>query len=224
MSDLNSISLQQTSSSSEGTDLVKAIIKNYSDQELAEGFVWSSNEYFMEVKLPGESNLEKKLPLETRAKVYVKNPFGIEECYYVTVADVQEYTARLKIRHKEYPANAREYYRITTNISTAIEYQLIEEEKVQLPQPIPITVKNLSCGGMMFATSGDFKEGDQYQVTLELDQIPLIVRFKILRKESKDQTYFYGVLFLNNTPQKEDIIYGYINRLQKQEIKKLNKL
>ena len=39
MSDLNSISLQQTSSSSEGTDLVKAIIKNYSDQELAEGFV-----------------------------------------------------------------------------------------------------------------------------------------------------------------------------------------
>ena len=159
MSDLNSPS-RQPPHTPDGMDLVKAIIKNQNNHELSEGFVWTSNEYFIEVKLPGETDLAKNLPVDSRAKVYVKNPFANDVCYYVIVAEVRDHTARLKIRHKEYPSNNREYYRVATNLNTVIEHQLIGEEKMRLPHPLRITVKNLSCGGMMFMSSTNLSEGD----------------------------------------------------------------
>jgi len=220
-----SANLQQTSAAPDGIDLIKAEITDYNDVKILDGYIWSSNEFFIEVRLPNESGVIQKLPLDSKVKVLVKSPFTSEICYFVTVAGVTDHTARMKIRHKILPDNKREYYRAATNITAALEYQLIGDEKRRLPHPIRITVKNISCGGMMFVASQDLGEGEAYQTTLKLQQEPLTIKFKVLRKTvANEQVYFFGAFFMENTPHKQDIICAYVNKMQMEELMKIDKL
>lgn len=197
---------------------VRAKIKDYDNVLIFDGYIRFSDEYTIEVQLPDYPEAFHALLLNTKVKVCVHSPLSAEICYFALVTALSDHQAQLKVLHNMQPENKRQYYRVPTNITAALEYQLIKDESLRLPRPIQITIKNISCGGMMFVASQDLHEGEQFQTTFILGRAPITIRFRVLRKTvANNQVYFFGAFFMDNTQSKQDMICSYVNRKQLEE-------
>ena len=109
----------------------------------------------------------------------------------------------------DYSDEKREDVRITLGIETRCQLVMLDNQKLNNNQSIPVVVENLSCGGVMLRIKKDFPEGSEFFLELDfIDEISIIAR--CIRKHTAFGQYYYGCKFLKPSMRDSQIIRKFI--------------
>ncbi|MFI3173637.1 MAG: PilZ domain-containing protein [Bacillota bacterium] len=75
---------------------------------------------------------------------------------------------------------------------------------------LDIVLRDLSCGGVRFSTHEDLDEAVQYKIDLNVEEPPINLPLKIVRKISVGTAFLYGCQFLEIDEKQEQRIRSWI--------------
>lgn len=103
-----------------------------------------------------------------------------------------------------------------------IMYKIIYNDKIlELPKPIPIKIKNLSCGGILIYSKIDFPENTCFYLKFQTKNNIMELIVEIIRKEYNRKSFIYGCRFLQLSPIEQQQLRQFIFE---QEVKLRKKL
>ena len=120
----------------------------------------------------------------------------------------------------------RQNIKIKSDFSSYIEYFVTTNgERIKLPNPIPIVIKDISIGGIFIECDEPLGDKQKFVFTFSEEIIPVEVVTEILRTQntSQEYKYGYGCKFIEPTQRQEDLINKYIVRVQMEEVRKAKK-
>ncbi|WP_352400314.1 PilZ domain-containing protein [Anaerotignum sp.] len=81
--------------------------------------------------------------------------------------------------------------------------------------PVDINLRDLSCGGMCFVCKEDLSMDNEYVFMTNWIETPILVKFKILRKESANYNMFtYGCEFQELLRTEESLLRASVFKIQ----------
>lgn len=81
--------------------------------------------------------------------------------------------------------------------------------------PVDVNLRDLSCGGMCFICKEDLNLENDYVFMTNWIETPILVKFKILRKESANYNMFiYGCEFLELLRTEESLLRASVFKIQ----------
>lgn len=97
-----------------------------------------------------------------------------------------------------------------------------DDNRVTLDTPIPITVKDISVGGIYFIAERIFLEGSHFEFFFNQGPKHLRIKTRILRKqELSGEKWGYGCQFVDITEKEQDILFAFLWEEQRQQLKRL---
>ncbi|MEF9941565.1 MAG: PilZ domain-containing protein [Lachnospiraceae bacterium] len=101
-------------------------------------------------------------------------------------------------------------------IKTDFEVELTTINSDDEELNIPVTVKDISAGGLFFLSTEYFYEGQEFFFVFDKGSIPLPLTAMVLRRQNTDdeEVYGYGCQFLRLSSAKESIIREFVFREQ----------
>ncbi len=98
----------------------------------------------------------------------------------------------------------------------------IEGNRVTIENPIKITIRDISVGGIFFVAEHIFFEGNQFEFYFNQGPKHLRLKTKILRRQEMNNGKLgYGCSFMDATEKEQDILFAYLWEVQRLQLKRM---
>ena len=112
------------------------------------------------------------------------------------------------------------------DVKASVDYQVYvihtspKEPKGLKAEKFPVSLKDISAGGIRFVTDRDLPEQlGRYEVAFERSKQPVVLEFTILRKsQGDDGSFLYGCQFVNLSADQEQLVREYVFKRQLEQI------
>ncbi|HBT65702.1 MAG TPA: hypothetical protein DEB10_13680 [Ruminococcaceae bacterium] len=188
---------------------------------LASGYLWNDNGDYIEIR-------GKDLPILNegdKLKIISHHRNARSEVFSTLVYISRENYMSLYVISKTIASNQRKFYRIKTNINSAISHEIKNGRVVSLKTPINICILDLSLGGFRFSSKTVLEVGNKFKFSLMLGKNQTNLTFKIVRRvESEQHGNEYGCTIKDITPVNERYLCQYIFDRERQQKAKINNI
>lgn len=202
--------------------ILSANNKQFSIQTLDNGTYSQSSDNLLIIKGRG-------LPeIEYNAEVFVitsmRNGQRIKYPAYVSMSSEMQLNLVVRIHSGELLKERRRYFKIEANIPCVINMVERNGNRTVLESPYLTKIKNINIGGVFLCmcTEENLRVDDKLMLSLDLYDRIVDVEAIILRAQTNaaGDLEGYGCQFINTPRAIEDVISGYIVKLQLEQIQK----
>lgn len=191
-------------------------VKSMENDLLATGYIHRITSDYIELVNPDEQMY--LIPYDTRVKLSI---FNSKLGFQILAGKVYLSTAKL-LRIVEISSlggyEKRTYFRLNVNMPAMMcpfSEQAEEGDSEAQPEPISITVENISLGGLSFRSDKYLQVGDKVIVDLELPTGPMSFHCEIRRANMRsDAPHSYGCRFFDCDDKQIDVLYKFIFQKQ----------
>lgn len=194
-------------------------VKSMENDLLATGYIHRITSDYIELVNPDEQMY--LIPYDTRVKL---NIFNTKLGFQILSGKVYLSTAKL-LRIVDISSlggfEKRTYFRLNVNKPAMMYLPTEEGDSETEPEPIPITVENISLGGLSFRSDKQLQVDDQVTIDLELPTGPISFHCEIRRVDLRsDDAHSYGGRFFDCDDKQIDVLYKFIFQKQIEMLRK----
>lgn len=142
---------------------------------------------------------------------------GLQNLEAATTFIADDYQVNFVVREWPEIIDRRNHVKVPVQLSGMLLGEKITDGDVQFYEdPIPITVQNISVGGMLFTCNQSLTIDKFYTCKVKLAQMPIEATIFVLRKEvhQDDELFYYGCSFHDLSPNIDARICQFIYQSQ----------
>ncbi len=104
----------------------------------------------------------------------------------------------------------RAIVRVSTDLRVVLEYEVVDDQPVDLDPPIQASIIDLSATGVRLHCNVPLREGQRvgFQLRTDFDDLPLVV--EVLRREEAPRGFRYGCRLVGTTQREADALHRYV--------------
>lgn len=128
--------------------------------------------------------------------------------------------ANMVVRQIDRAIDRRNNVKVRVNLSAHILGQILPDgAKKRFLTPIPIQLKNLSVGGMLFTSAVPLALGSKYYFSITVNEVTFEITFTLLRQDpmTSPSLNLYGCSFEELPPDIDAFLCSYIYQIQLME-------
>lgn len=164
------------------------------------------------ILIPFDKGIAEKLSKDQEVRIQIENKY--DKIYDGKVEQIYDDKIFIKNIRNIGPILHNDV-RVMVDIPSTIYYEN-DEERFEYD----VRVRNISSGGMCFACREDLDMNDIYETVVEWIKTPIVVKFKLLRKEYDEyNNIVYGCKFIDLLMEEEFLLRAGVYYIQAKKFK-----
>lgn len=198
-------------------------IKSLSNEVILTGVLGNISNDYLQI-----TNMPEKLPIihcNTSVKLNIyNNALGFRVLMGVVYLSTEEFIRIVDVQTAS-DFEKRDFFRVKVNLPSnayLVHDDIQENTPVEL---FPITISDLSLGGLAFQTDQELQIDDHLVVKMTIESKSMSLLCKIKRHiSSPDGNVGYGCEFIDNSGRQFDLLCRYIFDCQRQQIQEMRQI